>query len=818
MSLSRRRVLQMGVAAGVLPSLRRGASRGLDSSEPPQAVIVARPLPLNRVRLTGGPLKVAQDADAGYLLSLEPDRMLAYYRRRAGLAPRAEPYAGWDGGGRNLTGHIAGHYLSAVSLMWAATGREEFKRRADYLVDELKAVQDRHGDGYLSALEGGRRAFGELTRGEIRSASFDLNGEWSPWYTLHKTYAGLRDAWRYAGNRTALEVESRFAEWAERILSGLDAEQTQRMLNTEFGGMNEVLADLYHDTGELRWLRLSYKFEHTAFIQPLRRHQDDLAGTHGNTQVPKLIGSAARYAHTGVPADLIAAAFFWDRVARHHSFATGGHGTDEYFGPPDLLGGRTHGRTAESCNVYNMLKLTRSLFRFHPDAAYADFHERALFNHALASMDPDDARMCYMVPVGGGVQHEYQNMQRSFTCCVGTGMENHALHGDGIYFTGGDKLWVNLYAPSTAEWTDAGARLAMETGFPEGETARLSLALDAPRAFTLLLRRPPWAGEGFSIRVNGETVPGGGPPPLPERGPYARGIPAGTYVELSRTWRTGDTVELSLPKPLRLEPTPDEPHRTAILWGPIVLAGDLGAERTRGGDEEERLDPPHRVPVLVTDQPVGSWLAKSGEPVRFLATGIGREPTPEAAPRDLELVPFYRLHGRTYAVYWDLHTPEGWQARHSEIVAEARRLRLLEAATVGMVVPGDEDSERAAGYEAGPNTSAARIIGRPARRTRSWISFRLPVDAAHPMALVATWYNGDRRSLPASFEILVEGQPIAAPDMTLGDPHRFFDVTYPVPVELLSGKREVTVRLQAGENSQVAALFGLRMVRADQLP
>src|SRR6267154_2654646 len=249
------------------------------------------------------------------------------------------------------------------------------------------------------------------------------------------------------------------------------------MLNTEFGGMNEVMADLYADTRDERWLRLSYKFEHRAFIEPLERHQDDLGGTHGNTQIPKLLGSVKRFVYAGAPADLLAAGFFWDRVAQHHSYATGGHGKDEYFGEPDKLSDRVDGRTAETCNVYNMLKMTRRLFALRTDIEYAEFHERALFNHILASIDPEDGRTCYMVNVGRGVQHEYQDMFGGFTCCVGSGMESHALHADGLYYESGDTLWVNIYAPSTAEWKDAGVSLAMDTTFPEGEAATLKLSL-----------------------------------------------------------------------------------------------------------------------------------------------------------------------------------------------------------------------------------------------------------------------------------------------------------------------------------------------------
>ena len=820
--LSRRSAIKLGLGAGALPllappSLLAAAERSTGRGAAPDR-IRARPLPLDAVRLQGGPLKHAQDLIARYLLQLEPDRMLAYYRERAGLPRKAEPYDGWDGGGRNLTGHIAGHYLSAVSLMWAATGEPRLKERADYLVRELKVVQDKHGDGYLSALEGGREAFARLARGEIQSAGFDLNGLWSPWYTLHKTFAGLRDAYRHAGNRTALAVETKFAGWAERTLSGLDDGQIQRMLNTEFGGMNEVLVDLHADTGDERWLRLSYAFEHRAFIEPLERHQDDLGGKHANTQIPKLLGSVERYVYTGRPADLLAAGFFWDSVTQHHSFATGGHGTDEYYGPPDRLSDRIDGRTCETCNVYNMLKLTRRLFSLDPDAHYADYHERALFNQILASIDPEDGRVCYMVPVGRGVTHEYQDMAHSFTCDVGTGMESHALHGLGLYYEAGDRLWVNLYAPSTAQWTEAGVRLAMDTDFPDGERARLTLSLRSPREFTLAVRRPYWVADGFAVSVNGDRV-ATAPAPDRRRVPYDWPAPVGSYVEVARTWKSGDVVEVTLPKSLRLEPLPDNPRRASIMWGPLVLAGDLGPEGARGAVEGEALDAPAVTPVLVTDsESVAGWLKPSGaEPGRFRSDGVGREPDAAGRPRDVELMPFYRLHRRTYSTYWDRFTTPEWEAQQAAYAAEAERQRKLEAATVALLQPGDTASERQFNYQAGERSFSQRILGRSGRFGATWFSYDLPVDPAHPMSLVVTYYSGDRRGTPASFVILVEGERVADQELRFADPMRFFDVEYPVPARLVQGKSKVAVRFQAADGGRVATLFGLRMIR-DRTP
>jgi len=779
----------------------------------------ARPLPLEKVRLLGGPLKVAQDLDARYLLQLDPDRMLAYYRMRANLPPNAEPYGGWDGGGRNLTGHIAGHYLSAVSLMWAATGDQRFKERADQLVAGLKEVQDRNGDGYLCALEKGREAFARLARGEITGNSFDLNGEWSPWYTLHKTFAGLRDAYRHTGNRTALEVEVAFAAWAERVLVPLDDADVQRMLETEFGGMNEVLVDLYADTSDRRWLDLSYRFEHRAFITPLLRHQDDLAGRHGNTQVPKLIGSLDRFVCTGEPRDLLAASFFFDCVAQHHTFATGGHGKDEYFGPPDRLGERLDGRTAETCNVYNVLKLARGLFAVVPDAHYADFVERALYGHILASIDRDDGSTSYMVPVGRGVQREWADMQHSFTCCVGTGMESHALHGDGIYYVDDDRLWVNLLVPSVADWDAAGVHLEVATDLPVGDTARLTFTMAAPRPFALMLRRPYWASP-FAVAVNGEAVdPEATPPPSGgRRWPTGRVPAASTYVDLRRVWQRGDTVTVTLGKTLRLETAAGDPRRAAILWGPLVLAGDLGPEVHRRGPDDEDTDPPVAPVLVVESRDPATWLERGeGDPARFRTKGVGRTLGGEARAADVDLVPFHLLPKRRYAVYWDVLSPDEWTQAKTEHAAAVEAQRRLEAATVAFVQPGDAASERPCGYAAGEGTVRQRVLGRSGRRTRSHFAYDLLVEPEHPMTLRLTFYSDDRRGTPATFDVLIDGERVATPDIARSDPPRFFDLDVAIPAALVRGKAKVTVRFDARPGSQVATVFGVRMLRADRI-
>jgi hypothetical protein len=404
-------------------------------------------------------------------------------------------------------------------------------------------------------------------------------------------------------------------------------------------------------------------------------------------------------------------------------------------------------------------------------------------------------------------------------------MESHALHGDGLYYEGGDRLWVSLYAPSTAEWKEAGIRVAMDTDFPEGEAAKLTLTLAQPREFTLAVRRPYWAGDGFAVTVNGSPVerPARAEPvdagPGRRRSQYAGDEVVGSFVEIQRTWRTGDVVDVTLPKTLRVEPTPDNPRRAALMWGPLVLAGDLGPERGRRGDTEgEALETLPPVPVFVAaERPVAEWLQPvAGTPIGFRTAGVGREPNAEARARDVDLIPFYRLHRRTYATYWDLFTPAEWEERKAEYVAEAERLRKLEAATVAWLQPGETIFERRFNYRAGDGSAPDRILGRPGRRGTSWFSYDLPVEPTQSMTLIATYYSGDRRGTPAAFEIQVDGRRIGHQEVRFSDPIRFYDVEYPIPADLVRGKERVTVRFRADADSQIATVFGLRMVRTDE--
>lgn len=399
-----------------------------------------------------------------------------------------------------------------------------------------------------------------------------------------------------------------------------------------------------------------------------------------------------------------------------------------------------------------------------------------------------------MVPVGRGVRHEYQDMFRSFTCCVGSGMESHGLHGDGIYYESVDRLWVNLYAPSTATWKSAGVNLAMETGFPEGDTATLEFTLQKPKQFTLALRRPAWAESGFEVKVNGKAVKVVSKP--------------GSYVEIKRAWKTGDTVALALPKTLRVEGLPDNKNRAALMWGPLVLAGDLGPER-RGG-------PADPVPSIVAaEKPIGAWLQPVPDRLGiFRSVGVGR--AIDNGEKEVEFVPFYRLHRRTYGVYWDLYSSDGWSRKLAEVAAEQAKLRKLEAATIAFAQPGDPEKEKSFNQQ-GEETNQDRAMGRSGRRGKKWFSYDLPVDSSKPIALVVTYTTDERGK--RSVEILVDGQRVGEQTIERSSPGsavgRFFDVDYRIPTELVKDKSKVTVKFQAIGGNETATVFGVRTVRVD---
>ncbi|HJQ35088.1 MAG TPA: beta-L-arabinofuranosidase domain-containing protein [Pyrinomonadaceae bacterium] len=591
------------------------------------------------VRLLDGPFRQAQERDASYLLRLEPDRMLHNFRTNAGLKPKAPVYGGWESQEPWVSirchGHTLGHYLSACALMFAATGDERFKQRADYIVSELRECQDAGKTGLVCAFPDGQKPLDEI----LDARRF----VGVPWYTMHKVFAGLRDAYLHTQNRTALEVLVKLSDWADAHTRSLSDEQFQRMLNTEHGGMNEVLADVYALTGEARFLKLAGRFCHQALLEPLAASRDTLDGLHSNTQIPKVVGFRRLHELTGREDYGAAARFFWRTVVERRTFATGGNGDNEHFFPPaDFLKHLSSAKTMETCCTYNMLKLTRGLFTQEPAAVYADYYERALYNSILASQDPDTGMMTYFQPTRPGYLKLYCTPTDSFWCCTGSGMENHAKYGDSIYFRGEGALYVNLFIPSTLSWKEKGLTVTQTTRFPEEDTTRLRVNVRRPSSFTVNVRHPSWC-DAATVYVNGRR--------------HTVSRQPGSYVPVKRLWRDGDTVAVHLPMSLRAEPLPGHADVVAFMYGPLVLAGRLGRQGLTPGADiivNERtygdvLNAEVSVPVLASDarEVVKHVVPSTGAALTFETKGVGR-------PSDVSLVPFHRVAHERYNLYWKL--------------------------------------------------------------------------------------------------------------------------------------------------------------------
>lgn len=747
---------------------------------------IAEPFPLSAVKLLGGPFAKAHELEASYLLELDPDRLLAGFRANSGIATDAKIYGGWETGG--LSGHSLGHYLTACAQEFSRTGDARFKKKIDAIVAGLAECQKARGDGFLMAFRfnnGFDRAkldqiWSQVAAGDIRSGGFDLNGMWSPWYVHHKVLAGLLDAHALTGSKQALEVARKFGDWAIQITSKLDDAQWQRMLGCEYGGMNESLAELYSRTKEAKYLDLARKFYDRRVLDPLAEAKDELAGKHSNTQIPKLVGLARLYEATADARDRRTAEFFWNTVVENHTYAIGGNSNGEYLGPAGKLSDRLSSNTAETCNTYNMLRLTRHLFEWNPQAKQMDFYEQAYLNHILASQDPESGGVTYFMPLGTGSHRDYSDKFDNFTCCHGTGMENHTKHGDSAYFqAGGKTLWVNLFMPTELTWKEAKTTIRQETDFPLDGKVALSVVSGGGN-FEMKIRHPGWAVGSIDFTVNGKSI--------------AKSTSPGSYVSVKRAWKKGDRLAFQLPMNLREIPMPDNEKRVALAWGPLVLAADLGSSRA----------PAPRTPVLVTDdRPIGDWLKRSG--TTFSITDAAR-------PTALTLRPFYELHRNRYAVYFDKFTQAEWAADEAAYRAEEARLKELEARTMDHFVIGQMQPERDHKLRSERN-DVRDVNGRNIRTAMAggWFDFEMKVDPSAENVLVMTYWGNDR--IRPDFEILVDGKSIGTETLEGRPMNKFFDVEYAIPLESTKGKSSVVVKIQPRAGKSGPSVSGARVAR-----
>ncbi len=735
------------------------------------------------VKITGGLFKNAMDKDIAYLLSIEPNRLLHRFHANAGLPVKGDIYGGWESEG--LSGHTLGHYLSAISMAYAATGHAEFKNRVDYIVGELEYCQQARKTGYVGAIPNEDSIFSKVARGEIRSGGFDLNGGWAPWYTVHKVMAGLVDAYLYAGNDNALDIASKMADWTGQTIINLTDEQRFKMLNCEYGGMNEVLVNIYGLTGNKKYLDLSRKFHDEFVMGQLAKKIDPMTGKHSNTNVPKAIGAIRRYEYDKLPSDSVIAAFFWSIMVHHHSYVIGGNSSYEYCGEPGKLNDRLSDNTCETCNTYNMLKLTRHLFCLNPNQEYANYYERALYNHILASQNPTDGMMCYFVPLRMGTKKQFSDPFNTFTCCVGTGMENHVKYAESIYFKAADGgLYVNLFIPSELQWKDRNVVVRQETMYPEDNKTRLTVESGSSAAFPLYIRNPWWANGKASIAVDGKEVKAS----LNNQG----------YWEIERNWKGKTTVEITFPMQLYTEHIPDNPKRIAFLYGPVVLAGQLG---------DETPDPLLGTPVLLTeDRAIANWIKPaSGQALTFNTLNVGK-------PTDIELKPFYNTYDKYYSVYFDYFTHADWDNRKAEYAADKKRQQEIEARTLDNFRIGEMQPERDHRLFATEQSYVDQALGRSGREARAgnYFTFDMKVTDANALSLMLTYIGDDKNRI---FDILVDGAKLTTVNWNGGQTGKFYDVEYPLPAELVKGKSTVTIKIDANQGRTAGRIFGCRIIK-----
>lgn len=775
--------------------------------------------PLSSVRLLDSPFLHAQQTNLDYLRAMNPDRLLAPYLREAGLKPRAESYDNWESTG--LDGHIGGHYLTALALSYAATGDAELLERLNYMIAELKRAQDAIGTGYIGGVPGGRAMWQEIARGQIEADLFALNDKWVPWYNLHKVFAGLRDAYVHAGNEQAKDMLIDLSDWALGLVENLTDEQIQTMLRTEYGGMNEVFADVAAITGEQKYLELARQFSHRKILEPLVQHQDQLTGLHANTQIPKVIGFKR-------VADVIndpdseqseawhsAAEYFWNTVVNERTVAIGGNSVREHFHDTDDFSSMVSDvEGPETCNTYNMLKLSKMLFQSDGSAKYMDYYERALYNHILSSQHPDHGGLVYFTPMRPSHYRMYSQPEQAMWCCVGSGIENHGKYGELIYAYRNadahavtqDELYINLFIPSTLNWQEKGIQLEQQTAFPDDEQVLVTIKSTAE--FALKLRYPTWVAEGsMTVHVNGQ--------------PQKIDARPGDYVVINRDWRAGDQVSVVLPMHTHLEQLPDQSDYYAVLHGPIVLAAKTNPfpnEKLNFLSDDSRMGhiaqgptcPAEAAPIFVSDtknfveqiQPV------PGKPLTFKAPDVIKN-----VDGTLELIPFFRLHDARYTLYWPHATADQLEERQKAIAEAEKAQRALQATTIDQVAPGEQQPESDHFFK-GKESEAGIHKGRHWRHAHDWFSYELTDENREAAVLRVTYYGLDR---DRHFDILMNQIKVATVHLDGSQGDKFYSVDYPLSDKVWEKAEGNTLVLKflAHPDSTAGGIYGVRLLRAD---
>ena len=778
--------------------------------------LYADEFPIGDVTLLDGPLKKARDLNIKTLLQYDCDRLLAPYRKEAGLEPRKKTYPNWDG----LDGHVGGHYLTAMAIN-AATGNDECRQRMEYMISELQACADANvknhpewGRGYVGGMPNSERIWSTFKKGDF-GVYF---GSWAPFYNLHKMFAGLRDAWVYCGNEQAKTLFLGFCDWAIDLTAGLSDEQMERMLGNEHGGMNEVLADAYAMTKEKKYLDAARRFSHRRLLTPMSQRQDCLDNMHANTQVPKVVGFERISELAGDEVYHTASAFFWDIVTGERSLAFGGDSRREHFPSKDACMDFINDIDGpETCNTNNMLKLTEDLHRRNPEARFADYYELATFNHILSSQHPEHGGYVYFTPARPRHYRNYSAPNEAMWCCVGTGMENHGKYGQFVYTHKGDALFVNLFVASELNWKEKGIMLRQETQFPYAETSRITIA-QAPsqrgragvEAFTLQVRYPGWVMPGkFEVKVNGKPV-------SIVTGPSS-------YVAISRQWKKGDIIDIAFPMHNSIKYLPNVPQYIALMHGPIMLGMKTGTEDLAhlvaddsrfgqyAGGKKLPID---QAPILINnniENIANQLLPVAGKPLHFTLN------TKMENAIHHEIQPFFEIHDARYMMYWLALSEDSYKNYLDNLAKQEQERQALEARTVDKVQPGEQQPETDHKMETDHSQvgNTNDTFYRDARDGH-YFSYLMQTDGQTDLSIrLKYWGVGEWKS--HEFDILVDD--VLVKEVNNTGKYRISEFkyeTYSIPEELLKGKQQVRVKFVAKPRKQIGEIYEVRLVKNNQ--
>jgi uncharacterized protein len=759
---------------------------------------------LSAVRLLESPFKHASELNAKYVMAHDPDRLLAPFLIDAGLEPKAPSYSNWENTG--LDGHTAGHYLTSLALMVASENSAEARERLTYMVNELARCQQANGNGYVGGIPGGNDMWQEIAKGNIRAGGFSLNGKWVPLYNIHKLFAGLHDAYVLANNEKALQILIALSDFFVEMCSTLSDEQIQQMLVSEHGGMNDAFANVYSLTGNEKHLELAKKFSHKAILEPLLAAEDKLNGLHANTQIPKVIGFMRIAELVKDSAWHHASKFFWKTVVENRSIAIGGNSTHEHFHPSDDFSSMVETREGpETCNTYNMMKLSKLLYQNGGELKYIDYYERALYNHILGSQHPGHGGLVYFTPVRPQHYRVYSNPGQTFWCCVGSGIENHAKYGEMVYAHDKSNLYVNLFIPSELKWEDKGLVVEQTTHYPEADETALKVSLSAPSEFTIFVRHPRWNDKApLTVKVNGKKVKGKSSP--------------GGYFAVTRKWNDGDILDIKFNMYTYGEKFPDNSPYVALMHGPVVLAAATGTDNLDGiiADDSRmghvaqgKLVSREESPLLIVDNE--QWIQQIKPVLNEALTFSFNNLLYPAQANELKLIPFYRLHDARYIIYWQISTSEELSQLHAALKQREEEAMALEEITLDKVDTGQQqpESDHNVKFE---KSEAGVYKDRHWRHASAWFSYELNDPGKEAKTLRVT-YNGSDTG--RNFDILVNKQLLATVkhDGSYGD--RFVDVDYPIPADILAKntKGKMEVMFKAHENSIAGGVFMVRLLK-----